>query len=322
MSDSFYLAGHEIKPGTKERFLLYIGETPTSKIEIPVVVAHGNANSGRTFCITAGIHGAEYVGIEAATRLHRSLDPAKMNGTVVVLPTINVSAFQNPTAFVNPIDGLNPNRSFPGDADGSITRRLVHVIYNEVIPKANFHVDLHGGDLTESLQPFTIFSRIGNPEVDKKSEEMAKIYGVKNIWVNANYSGTSSEAVSKLGIPSIVAEAGKLGTYSDEDIQTHVTGLNNLLMYAGILEGKPKPPPNQSLFDESIYIRPKHGGVFHPNVQAGEKVSKDQTLAYITDIWGDTIEEIRSPTNGVVRILLPKRTVNTGDEVYRIWVAK
>src|SRR5205823_4782188 len=49
-------------------------------------LAIGGQQSGPTFLVTAGIHAAEYTGIEAAIRLGRTLEPTAVRGTIVVIP--------------------------------------------------------------------------------------------------------------------------------------------------------------------------------------------------------------------------------------------
>ena len=48
---------------------------------------------GKTLVVTAGVHGCEYVGIQALRRLAQELDPETLSGSVVLLPLANPSAF-------------------------------------------------------------------------------------------------------------------------------------------------------------------------------------------------------------------------------------
>ncbi|MCL4394684.1 MAG: succinylglutamate desuccinylase/aspartoacylase family protein, partial [Chloroflexi bacterium] len=53
--------------------------------DLPVFLVNGQTD-GPTLVVTGGVHGAEYASIEAALRLGRSLDPAKLHGRVIVVP--------------------------------------------------------------------------------------------------------------------------------------------------------------------------------------------------------------------------------------------
>src|SRR5205823_6937392 len=62
---------------------------------------------GPLFLITAGIHAAEYTGIDAAIRLGNLLDPAQVRGHVVIIPLLNRPGFYERSIYVNPEDNDN-----------------------------------------------------------------------------------------------------------------------------------------------------------------------------------------------------------------------
>src|ERR687885_626076 len=88
-----------------------------AKYEWPYFAVVG-AEDGPTFLLTAGIHAAEYTGILAAIRLGRELEPAHVRGTLVIVPLLNRPGFFERSIYVNPVDGENLNRAFPGRAEG------------------------------------------------------------------------------------------------------------------------------------------------------------------------------------------------------------
>ena len=92
-------------------------------VEIPVVLVNGTL-AGPRVGITAGIHGAEYVSIAALRRVAMSVDPATMTGTMVVSLISNPAAYAARAIYVDPLDGRNLNRAFPGDPAGGPTERL------------------------------------------------------------------------------------------------------------------------------------------------------------------------------------------------------
>src|SRR5262249_55534332 len=98
---------------------------------------------GPTFLITAGIHAAEYTGTLAAIRLGRLLDPADISGTVVIIPLLNRPGFYERSIYVNPEDGDNMNRVFPGSPDGTWSERFAHYLLNDVVAGVQYAIDLH-----------------------------------------------------------------------------------------------------------------------------------------------------------------------------------
>ena len=81
--------------------------------EMPSVVVRGQ-HDGPTLAVTGGIHAAEYVSIEAVTRLSRWADPATLRGNLVAVLIVNMPGFFEHSIYVNPVDGRTSARCFPG----------------------------------------------------------------------------------------------------------------------------------------------------------------------------------------------------------------
>lgn len=107
--------------------------------------------------MTAGVHGCEYVGIEALNRLKQELDPAALSGRVILLPLVNPEGFYQGSKQTIPADGQNLNRMFPGKSDGTFSSQLARVLEETLYPEADFLMDLHGGDVNEALTPLIFF---------------------------------------------------------------------------------------------------------------------------------------------------------------------
>ena len=87
---------------------------------IPIAVIRGAP--GPTALLTGGNHGDEYEGPIALFDLARTLDPADLTGTVIIVPALNLPAFRAATR-TSPIDRGNLNRSFPGSPHRHRDRR-------------------------------------------------------------------------------------------------------------------------------------------------------------------------------------------------------
>src|SRR6059058_5767663 len=116
----------KLTPGKTQRHLVKLPGAALAKDEPRPVITVTGAKPGPTLFINAGVHGGEYPAIEAVIRLGKTLDPAAIAGTVILLPVLNLPAFQTRTPFVCPVDNVNPNRVFPGDLDGSYSEQMVH----------------------------------------------------------------------------------------------------------------------------------------------------------------------------------------------------
>ena len=103
-------------------------------VELPWFVVRG-AEPGPTLLVTAGVHGAEYASIEAAYRAAEQ-SPNGLRGTLLVLPIVCPPSYAARTVYVNPVDGLNLNRVFPGRDDGTFAERLAGWLMREAVGAA------------------------------------------------------------------------------------------------------------------------------------------------------------------------------------------
>lgn len=324
MGDVVEVGPIRAEAGEKRFGYLDVLERPVSGIRMPVGIVN-SGHPGPRVVISAGIHGSEYPGIEAANRLWRKLQPESIRGVVVFFPLVNLPGFEAAEANVNPLDNLNLNRIFPGDPKGSPSMVMANRLVEEVSRVAEYVIDLHGGDITEWLDPFAIYFKSGNDEVDRVSARLSELYDAPHVWITSakfGYPGTFSGALARLGIPSVVCEAGFLGTYREEEIGQHVRGVTNILKGIGTLAGDPEQQhaDGPRLFEENFTVATTRGGIMHPKVFPSEAIRAGQLLAEIKNIEGEVVEELVAPADGVVRVLFPKRVVSTGSIVYRGWV--
>ncbi len=168
-----------LEPGTR-RQELFAWPGPALADERWPITAICGARPGPCLLVTAGVHGGEYPAIETAIRLSRVIDPATLAGTLVIIPVVNLPAFRERQMFTCPIDGLNPNRLFPGDPQGTFSDQMVYALTEQFIAHADVYIDLHGGDIPEDLVPFTICRR-DDSAAAKRSIELATVFGLENL---------------------------------------------------------------------------------------------------------------------------------------------
>ena len=74
----------------------------SSQVRLPYMIVCG-AEDGPVLLVDCCVHGDEYEGAEAISRIYNQLDPAKMKGTFIGVPAVNLEAF-NAGERVSPID--------------------------------------------------------------------------------------------------------------------------------------------------------------------------------------------------------------------------
>lgn len=303
------------KPGEKATGVQELNIAGHS-VPVPLFLIHGR-RPGPTLVITAGVHGAEYASIAAALEVGQTLGPDKVKGRVIVAPVVNMPAFRARSIYVCPLDGKNLNRVFPGNAEGTASEQLAHWLFHNLLKQADFYVDLHGGDLVEALIPFTIFHASGNESVDRKSRDLAQVFGIQYV-VRSETRGSTYSAASLAGIPSMLAEAGGQGLWPKEAVALLTTGVNRLMRYLGMLDGPaPEPVPTQIL-DRFIWLRSEHDGYYYLDVQVGDTVRQGQPLGRITDYEGNVLQEVQSPADGRILFLVSSLAINKGDPLLAV----
>ena len=90
-------------------------------VMIPLTVVKNG--SGPTALFAGANHGDEYEGPLALQELALELDPARIQGRVIIVPFMNYPAFRAGLR-TSPIDRGNLNRTFPGRPDGTVTETL------------------------------------------------------------------------------------------------------------------------------------------------------------------------------------------------------
>jgi hypothetical protein len=274
-------------------------------LSIPVAVAHG-AKAGPVLALVAGAHGTEYASIIALEKLIGLLDPEKITGTVIIVPLVNIQSFERKVPHLNPVDGKNMNRMYPGRMDGTQTDRASYLITKEVVDQCDHLIDLHGGDLDESLRPYSYWTKTGSEGQDRISREMVLAFGLDHIIISTdrptdpNESRYLENTATIRGRPSITVEAGYAGTVEPEDVSALVNGCLSVMRYLKMLPGPVTMIEHPVWIEKILTIASEQTGVFYPLVRKGTFVEQGMKIGYVTDYVGKVIFEARAPAAGIV----------------------
>jgi uncharacterized protein len=300
----------ELKAGTTQRHMTQLPGAALAKDEPRTVISVTGVKPGAVLFVNAGVHGGEYPAIEAVIRLSKTLDPKEIAGTVILMPCLNLPAFRTRTPFVCPVDNVNPNRVFPGDSSGSYSEQMTHALIHEFVVHADAYIDLHGGDIPEALVPFVI-CRSGEDDVAKKSKEFALAFGLPYVLtiskpVQPSKGSSSYAGAAEKGIPAILAEAGGVGQLQQDQVELLVNGVNRVMQHLGMIakrESRNAKGETAKVLTKFEWVYTKHAGMWYPRVAAGDLVKEKQEIGHVGDLFGDVLEKIISPVNGVVLFL-------------------
>jgi predicted deacylase len=221
-----------------------------------------------------------------------------------------MESFRQRSPFVVPADGKNLNRSFPGSDDGTYTDRLARSIFEQVIEPADVLLDLHGGDMVEALEPFAIYDASPHEE---RSHAIALAFGlpyvVRQEPDDSRLGGMTSSAAAHAGIPAVIAEAGGCGQLEDAATTLLVDGVRSVLRHLEMLPGEPNAPRSR-VIGKFVWIRASQDGWWEPVVRAGDELAAGQPVGTVRTLYGDVLEELHAPRDGVVLFLTTSPAVS------------
>lgn len=321
--DVFKVGGIEAKAGSKVSGYLVVPAGVDTGTEIPITLIHGK-RVGPVLALIAGTHGYEYAAISALQRVGQKLDPDMLAGTVILVHIANPPAFRGRSIYISPVDGKNLNRVYPGKENGSLSERIAYVITKEVIERANYLVDLHGGDGNEALIPYIYMPVTGNHDLDLAARGMAIAFGLDHIVIDEAPLATPEHSIFTdhtaltRGIPAITTETGQLGSNDQEWIGLAQAGIGNLLRHLEMLEGKAQPAREIVWLYGYKVVSSPGTGFFKASVVAGEHIQANAVIGRITDYFGNETNVIKAPFPGIVNYVLGTPPVSTDEPVAMI----
>ena len=306
------------RPGEKSAGFIRVSSGGDAATDIPVIVING-AKSGTKLALVAGSHGTEYASIIALEKLAQSVAPAELSGTLIIVPLVNLASFAQKVPHLNPIDGKNMNRMYPGSADGTQSERASWAIGRQVVEQCDYLIDLHGGDLDENMRRYSYWPVTGNDKLDATTREMALAFGLDHIVIQKNQgpaaagATTISRFATDLGKPTVIAEAGHAGTTDAADVDALIQGSENVMRYLKMLPGDVKPVDHPVWIGAITTVRSDQDGIFYPLVVPEAYVTQGMRVGYVTDYFGNKLADVVSPVSGVVVYVCSVPSMKKGD---------
>lgn len=310
---------NQVAPGTKEIFSIDVAPLLLGpQLQLPLLVARG-AKPGKTIVALAGVHGDEYEGMWAARDVFKSLDPTEMSGNYISVPVCNPPAFAA-RQRESPLDGQNLARVFPGDPNGTISERTAAVLIEQVLPHADFLIDLHSSSSYGGMPLLVGFPEMGG-EQERVAFEAAQRFGTPIIWGHPTMTiGRSLSEPHKWGVPWLYTECPS-GSWLDYDFaQIYADGVRNVMKYLGILPGEAPVIPNLRRLsghgDTDAAMTTPVSGFLRSEVRLLDEVKEGQLLGVVEDLAGRTLHELRAPSDGIVIVQHMSPPVSAGTTAY------
>jgi len=305
------IAGERIRPGETRELHLRFGATYLgSPVSIPVYVMRARKDGPRVF-IMGVIHGDELNGIGIVRELLYDKPPKLLKGALIIIPVANIQGLERHSRYMP--DRRDLNRSFPGSPNGSLTRRLAHEIFTEVVAQCDYGIDFHSAAVRRTNYP-----NVRASMRDPGAKRLAKAFGCELIVSSRGPRGSLRRAAVEAGVPTIILEAGEVWKIEPGVVEIGVRGCLKVLQSLGMIAGDPEPPSFQLSISKTIWVRSELGGLLGFHARPGQLVHKNQGLATIYNIFGREQTSLISPADGIVLGMTTMPMVNPGGIVYHI----
>jgi hypothetical protein len=293
-------------------------------LPIPLVCLRNG--DGPKVLLMAGNHGDEYEGQVALTKLARSLRAERIAGRLLILPMANAPAAAAGTRN-SPVDGLNLNRCFPGDRDGSPTSMIAHYIESVLLPQCDVVIDVHSGGQSLRYVPSTHIRRSPDPARFAKAEALMEAFNAPYSWVfeGARETRALNAAAERCGIVALGTELCGGGTVTPHALHIAERGLRRALAHLGVIALDPAdaerlPSQHLQVGGYPFYVYAEDEGVFEPLVELEEQVEAGQPAALIHPVdtpWRAPAEAAFARAGTVVCARVPGR-VRRGDCLFHL----
>ena len=218
----------------------------------------------------SGVHGCEYVGVQALRRLAVELDPAELSGNVILLPLANPTGFYAGAKQVVPEGRSQPEPGLPRRSGGHPVGPAGLRAGNCPLPGGRLLADLHSGDCNEALYPLVFFPTAGTEAVNRAALTAARALTVPYRVRSTAQNGLYSWAVQK-NIPALLIERGGLGLWSETEVNACCEDVRALLRHLDILPGG-NPFRDQVEIAEARYVESAADGLWHPAAGLNDSV--------------------------------------------------
>ena len=87
-----------------------------------------------------------------------------------------------------------------------------------------------------------------------------------------------------------------------------------------MLPGEPDPVGERSEPVDQFVVSVRRGGLLRLRIEIGDQIRQGQEIADVCNLFGEVVERIEAPRDGIARLIWAHKAVNTGDPVVKCWV--
>lgn len=285
--------GVPIPLGSSRDVTLAVSESYSSmNVKIPIHIRRGPAEGPVVF-VTAALHGDEINGTGAVRNLIQDESFSLLRGTVVLVPVLNLLAFDRHSRYLP--DRRDLNRSFPGSSSGSLAGRMARTLFDEIVSRCDYGIDLHTAAVRRTNYP-NVRADFSDPVVKR----IAEAFGCEINMDAKGPKGAFRREACLAGCPTIIMEGGEVWKVEPGIVETATRGIKNVLRELDMIDGELESPDFQVTIQKSKWIRAEKGGFLQFHIKPGDIIEKDQPLATNTTLLGREQSVLHAPFDAVV----------------------
>ena len=298
----------KVLPGESRDVFLAVSESYSGMtVKIPLQVRRAK-EEGPVVFVTGALHGDEINGTGAIRQLVQSEDFELVKGAVILVPVLNILAFDRHSRYLP--DRRDLNRSFPGSKTGSLAGRMARTIFQEIVRRCDYGIDLHSASVRRTNYP-NVRGDLRNPEVKR----IAEAFGCEIIMDGKGPKKSLRREACEIGCNTIIMEAGEVFKVEPGIVESCVRGIKNVLFELDMVEQPPVSPDYQVTVKKSKWVRAEKGGFLEFHVKPGEVIEKDQPISTNTNLLGGDRHTVSAPFDGVVIGMTTLPAISPGDPI-------
>jgi predicted deacylase len=306
------VGGINVAPGEARTLSISLAArtTPekTAAVAVPVWAAVG-PRPGPRVSIVAALRGFEATAARAAADLIRSVDPAGMSGSLVIVPVMRAGG-----RFA-PGERAAPTWTFPGDAGGSRSERDAFALFSEVTVGSTAVVIL----ASPPVGRCAVSSVRGHLD-DPRTRRLALDTGATVILATRARAGSLRAASEAAGVSAIELRAGGAPGGEAADVAQLVAAVRGVLNAIGMLPLEGPGGKNEARREarasgaraaragtpaplavrRSSSVRAPVGGLVESMVVPGDLARRGDVLARLVAPLGGKPVDIKARRDGIV----------------------
>ncbi|WP_435143304.1 succinylglutamate desuccinylase/aspartoacylase family protein [Halobaculum sp. P14] len=308
---AFTYNGGKVEPGEQQNIRYVVSETYLGDpVRIPVTIVNGERD-GPTVFLSAAAHGDELNGIEVVREVAFEWDRSDLAGTLICMPVLNVPAFLAQQRYL-PVYDRDLNRSFPGAADSTSSKRMAHTIFTNFIEPCDLGLDFHTSTRGRTNMVH-VRADMSNPEVAR----LARAFGSNVVIDSEGSSGMLRVEAAAVDTPTITVEMGEAHRFQRTLIDYALDGVRSVFGEYGVTDPAAVRWPGWRTVitdeKEKTWLRADAGGMVDMHFEKGALVHEGDTVCTITNPFKDDNTAVVAPFTGLLVGVLENPVVYPGN---------